>query len=44
VTTAKVDFATAPANAADGGITLTAIKNDMRAALVALLELNGGSR
>lgn len=38
VTTANNDFATALANAADGGITLTAIKNDKRAALVALLR------
>ncbi len=38
VTTAKVAFVTAMADAADGGITLTAIKNDQRAALVALLR------
>ena len=38
VTTALSEFTTALANAADGGITLTAIKNDKRAALVALLR------
>ena len=38
VTTAKNDFATALANAADGGVTLTAIKNDKRAVLVGLLR------
>ena len=38
VTTAKVAFVTAMADAADGGITLTSIKNDKRAALVALLR------
>lgn len=38
VTTALNDFTTALANAADGGITLTAIKNDKRAALVAVLR------
>jgi hypothetical protein len=38
VTTAMNDFATALANAADGGATLTAIKNDKRAALVGLLR------
>ncbi len=32
------DFTTALANAADGGLTLTSIKNDKRAALVALLR------
>ena len=38
VTTALDDFTTALANAAGGGITLTAIKNDKRAALVVLLR------
>ena len=38
VTTGLNEFTTALANAADGGITLTAIKNDKRAALVALLR------
>jgi hypothetical protein len=38
VTTALNNFITALANAADGGVTLTATKNDMRAALVALLR------
>jgi hypothetical protein len=38
VTTALNDFTTALANAADGGVTLTSIKNDKRAALVALLR------
>ena len=38
VTTALNEFITALANAADGGITLTSIKNDKRAALVALLR------
>jgi hypothetical protein len=38
VTTAKTEFATALANAANGGIELTAIKNDKRAALAALLR------
>jgi fibronectin type III domain protein len=32
------DFSTSLANAADGGLTLTSIKNDKRAALVALLR------
>lgn len=38
VTAALNDFIAALANAADGGITLTAIKNDMRSDLVALLR------
>jgi hypothetical protein len=38
VTSALNDFTTALANAADGGITLTSIKNDKRAVLVALLR------
>jgi hypothetical protein len=38
VTTALNNFITALANAADGGVTLTATKNDMRATLVALLR------
>src|SRR5450631_2930200 len=38
VTTALNDFTTALANAADGGITLTSIKNDKRADLAALLR------
>jgi Fibronectin type III domain len=38
VTTALNDFTTTLANAADGGITLTSIKNDKRAELVALLR------
>ena len=38
VTTALDDFTTALADAADGGMTLTAIKNDKRAALVVLLR------
>lgn len=38
VTTALNDFTTGLANAAGGGITLTAIKNDKRAALVVLLR------
>ncbi len=38
VTTALNDFITALANAADGGVTLTSIKNDKRADLVALLR------
>jgi len=38
VTAAKDEFAMALANAANGGIELTAIKNDKRAVLVALLR------
>lgn len=38
ITTAKVDLVTAMADAAGGGVTLTSIKNDKRAALVALLR------
>lgn len=38
ITTALDEFTIALANAADGGITLTAIKNDKRAALVVLLR------
>jgi hypothetical protein len=38
VTTALNDFTIALANAADGGITLTSIKNDKRADLAALLR------
>jgi hypothetical protein len=38
IQTALGDFSTALANAADGGITLTSIKNDKRAALAALLR------
>jgi hypothetical protein len=38
VTIAKNGFVTAVANAADGGLALTAIKNDKRVALVALLR------
>ena len=38
VTAAKNDFATAVANAANGGTTLTLIKNEKRAALVALMR------
>jgi hypothetical protein len=38
VGTANDDFATAMANAVDGGLTLTAIKNQKRAALVALVR------
>lgn len=38
VTTARNDFATALANAAEGGLSLTALKNEKRAALVALLR------
>jgi hypothetical protein len=38
VTTALNDFIAALADAADGGMTLTAIKNDKRAALAALLR------
>jgi hypothetical protein len=38
ITTALNEFITALANAADGGLTLTSIKNDKRAALVALLR------
>lgn len=38
VTGAKDEFATALANAADGGLTLTSIKNDKRAALAAKLR------
>lgn len=38
IKTALDDFSTACANAADGGVTLTAIKNDKRAVLAALLR------
>ena len=38
MTTALDDFTTSLANAAGGGITLTAIKNDKRTALVVLLR------
>lgn len=38
VNTAKAEFVTALANAANGGIELTAIKNDKRVALAALLR------
>ena len=38
VTTAKSDFATAVANTVNGGTTLTLIKNEKRAALVALMR------
>ena len=38
ITTAKTAFATAVANAAEGGLSLTAIKNDKRAVLVALMR------
>ena len=38
ITAAKNDFATALANAADGGVTLTKIKNDKRAVLAGLLR------
>ena len=38
VTAAKAEFVTAMADAADGGTTLTAIKDEKRAALVALLR------
>ena len=38
VTSAKTDFVTAMANAADGGVTLTAIKKQKRDALTGLLR------